>query len=249
MGKAMNCAIGAAAIILGFAATWTSGVIAQPKAPPSVAASIDLAPFLGLGEFYVKPVLAEKDPKTGFAVGGKNATSLLPGLKTINGWTVAELEKDMRPGATSDVGSDSGFLGKDEALLGVLAEDNRYVLEDLGLTHQTLAKHLHAMGTIGFWQRDNNKEDAEFVYHGRKFKVKVETSKGYQLSPFRDGTQTDSEATIHNLENGKKLQYSLLVPYMIERYGFCEGKGTPYRVEPQRIVEVFDFLKPTVKKR
>ena len=34
-----------------------------------------------------------------------------------------------------------------------------------------------------------------------------------------------------------------VVPDMIERYGFYEGKGTPYRVDPKKIVEVFDFLK------
>jgi hypothetical protein len=31
---------------------------------------------------------------------------------------------------------------------------------------------------------------------------------------------------------------------MIERYGFYEGKGTMYRVDPRQILEVFDFLKP-----
>jgi hypothetical protein len=30
---------------------------------------------------------------------------------------------------------------------------------------------------------------------------------------------------------------------MIERYGLYEGKGTPYRVEPRRVLEVFDFVK------
>jgi hypothetical protein len=32
---------------------------------------------------------------------------------------------------------------------------------------------------------------------------------------------------------------------MIERYGFYEGKGTRYRVEPRAVLEVLDFLKPT----
>jgi hypothetical protein len=35
---------------------------------------------------------------------------------------------------------------------------------------------------------------------------------------------------------------------MIERYGFYEGKGTPYRVEPRQVIEVFDFLKEKIKK-
>jgi hypothetical protein len=36
---------------------------------------------------------------------------------------------------------------------------------------------------------------------------------------------------------------------MIERYGFYEGRGTSYRVEPRQVLEVFDFLKERAKKR
>jgi hypothetical protein len=44
------------------------------------------------------------------------------------------------------------------------------------------------------------------------------------------------------VSNAKKLGYALLVPYMIERYGFYEGNGTSYRVDPRKVVEVFDFI-------
>ena len=46
------------------------------------------------------------------------------------------------------------------------------------------------------------------------------------------------------LSDGKELKYSLLVPHMIERYGFYEGKGTPYRVEPKAIIDFLDLKKP-----
>jgi hypothetical protein len=72
-------------------------------------------------------------------------------------------------------------------------------------------------------------------------------SAGSQLSPFYDDTKANQEATVHNLDNGKKIAYSLLVPLMIERYGFYEGKGTPYRLEPSKTVEVLDFLKKKEK--
>jgi hypothetical protein len=29
---------------------------------------------------------------------------------------------------------------------------------------------------------------------------------------------------------------------MVERYGYYEGKGTPYRVAPREALEVIDFL-------
>jgi hypothetical protein len=66
--------------------------------------------------------------------------------------------------------------------------------------------------------------------------------RGDQLSPFRDGTRTNCDVQLENLDNGKKLAYSLLVPHMIERYGFYEGRGTPYRVEPKDVIAVFPFL-------
>jgi hypothetical protein len=209
----------------------------------------DLAAFIDLGEYYVKPVRPKKDEKSGLVVGGKNGTDLIRGLKEINGRTIADLEKDMRPGAPGKVGSTEGFLGKDEKLLDVLAADNKYVVDELGLTHQELAKHLHAMATIGQWQRDRDREQAEFLYCGRRFKVRVLFTAGSQASPFLDDTASGAIARVENLDTGKKLEYALLVPYMIERYGFYEGTGTPYRVDPKRIVEVFDFLEKKPKKK
>lgn len=222
-----------------------TGTNVIPQQPPP--ANLDLASVVDLGEFFVKPVRQERDAKTGFITGGRNTTAVILRLPSINRRSIADLEADMRPGAKVDVGSEKGFLGADEKLLDVLAMDNRTVVEEMGLSHQELAKHLHALGAIGFWQLKHNRAGAEFVYQGRRFKVGMVVTKGTQLSPFRDGTDSGSNATVENLETGKKLEYALLVPYMIERYGFYEGTGTPWRVDPKQIVEVLDFLKPKTK--
>src|SRR5262249_3781334 len=77
---------------------------------------------------------------------------------------------------------------------------------------------------------------------GRRFKVIVKTTKGIQPSPFYDDTKSGSVATVTNLDTGKMLTYGLLVPYMIERYGFYEGRGTPYRLEPRSTLDELDYL-------
>lgn len=138
----------------------TSGLPAHSQKPAKDFTDIDLE------KIGVKLVQAEKESKTGFVVGGKNPTALIKGLMEINGRTIAALETDMRPGAESDVGSEKGFLGPDERLLVVLAEDNRYVVDELGLTHQELARHLHVLAGIG-----STFSNKEFLYHGRRFKV------------------------------------------------------------------------------
>jgi hypothetical protein len=238
----------ASGVIIGLALGHSLSVAQAPKAPADDKLP-DLAMFIDLGKYYVKPVLPRKDARTGFVIGGVNETALIRGLKELNSRTIVDLEKDMRPGATTEVGSASGFLGPDEKLLDVMAMDNQYVVDEVGLTHQELATHLHAMATIGFWQFEQKKAASTFVYRGRRFKVTFLHTKGTQPSPFLDDTESGSNATVQNLDSGKTLQYSLLVPHMIERYGFYEGKGTSYRVDPRKVVEVFDFLVKQPQKR
>lgn len=184
----------------------------------------------------VVPVAPQTDPKTGFVIAGKNPTQALGNLTEIAGIPIAQLEKDMRPGQLSGL----GFLGKDERLLDILTEDNRFVVDQKGLTHQQLALPLHLLGMVTIKQAQ--KAPIEFRYQGRHLKAKAVCFRGIVLSPFRDGTKTNCEITLWNLDNGKRLTYSLLVPHLIERYGFYEGKGTPYRVDPRNILEVLDFI-------
>ena len=194
-------------------------------------------------ELGVKPVPEATDPRTGFVVGGMNTTASIKALKEIAGRPISDLESDMRPGAAVEVGSDKGFIGKDERLLDLLAADNAFVVDELGLTHQELARHLRVLAAIGMRQEADKIAGTPFLYHGRKFTVKVSVTRGYQLSPFKDGTKTNADAAVTNVETGKVVEFSLLVPDMIERYGFYEGKGTPYRVDPKDIVTGLDFLK------
>jgi hypothetical protein len=199
--------------------------------------------FLDLGIVLLTP--EEDRSKTGFMVAGKNTSGLIRGLKKINGRTIAALEKDMRPGALSM----AGFLGKDEKLLDVLVGDNEYVVDLMGMSHQELARPLYAMEAIfhKLEGKPNTKEPVRCSYHGRRYEIRLEATRGDQESPFGDGTKTNVYLHVNNVDNGQKLEYSGLLPRMIERYGFYEGKGTSYRVEPKQLIEVFDFLKPGPK--
>jgi hypothetical protein len=231
MSRAWHCTAAVIAAVTSVVVVWTQKVGAD-----ETSSLIDFTEAT-LNDLRIKPFEPRKDANSGFIVGGKNPTALIEKLEQINGRPIGDLEHDMRPGANAKAASDKGFLGSDEHLLKVLAADNETVVERLKLTHQTLAIHLLAVAAIC-----EKTKGLPFVYHGRRFKVTVRYSRGFQLCPFHDDTKTNAEATIENLDNGKKLEYSLLVPLMIERYGFYEGKGTPYRVDPERIVEVFDFL-------
>lgn len=188
-----------------------------------------------LGFSFVEP----KKEMSGFWVGGKNRTQLIKSLPSLNGQSIASLERRMQPGSTEGEGSEAGFLGKDEDLLIVLARDNDFVLGKLGRTHQDIAKPLLLLGYYA--QKHASDHEAEVAYGKLRLRIKATRFKGYQLSPFRDGTKTDTDVTVENLATQKKLTYSLLVPHMIERYGFYEGEGTSYRVDPKSVAELLGW--------
>lgn len=206
------------------------------------------------------------EPDTGFNVGGVNSTDAIRELTSLNGIPIEDLEKQMRPGAPPDIydsnaswppdyGSHAGFLGDDEGLLEVLAADNASVVDELKLTHQELARPLLL---IGYYAQHVNAEydlHAQSVnedsfpgapmlgvrYGGCRLKIGVLSWGGTQWSPFRDETFTYSDVWAQNVRTGKTLRYSLLVPHMIERYGFYEGHGTSYRVDPRDIIELLEL--------
>src|SRR5262245_59771242 len=207
------------------------GLFAQDKTAPKDFTATTLE---SIGVQQVKP---QKDARTGFVVGGDNATALIAKLATLAGQPIAKLEKRMRPGADSR----AGFLGKDESLLDVLVGDNRFVVDELGLSHQDLARHLHIIGGIA--AKHGKDKPLDIRYHGQTFRVQAAFARGFQESPFDDDTKANCNVTVVNLGSSKKLVFSLLVPHMVERYGFYEGRGTPYRVDPRAVLEVLEFIK------
>jgi len=211
---------------------------------------------------------------TGFTIGGVNSTAMIRSLPSLNGTAIEQLERQMRRGdsnpdhiasleeslALEEMPQDSemakevrgfmertrtsgSFLGRDESLRDVLAEDNEYVLS-LGLTHQDLGTMIRYTTALS-----NVLGMGQFTYKGRGYSTSWMLSTGFQPSPFGDGTKGNSDFTITNENTGAKFYSSVLHGEMIERYGFYEGKGVGYRLEPRDVVEVFDFLKEEGQQR
>ena len=194
--------------------------------------SLEDYPLEELGIQFFKETV---DPKTGFKVGGVNATEVIRNLKSINDIPVEELQADMKPWPSMDSAhSMHGFLGQDDFLLDTMATDNDDVLER-DLNHQLLAKPLRYMVASAI------KDCRRVVYKGVVYELDLGGSQGIQHSPFRDDTGTTCDLTVRNIETGKEIKFSLLLVDMIERYGFYEGKGTSYRLEPSDIIEIFNL--------
>jgi hypothetical protein len=226
----------------------------------------DFTDFPASKSVNLKGVESVWDDESGFLVGTRNETSVIANLKTLNNRLIECLEEDMRPEIpnVTDYRSASGFIGENESLIEILSEDNRYVVDTMNRTHQELALYLRTLlkihGHVQRSDKDGNPITVEelrkriqiysrmrgsvFQFRGRTFFIGIRSFKGSQYSPFLDGTEASQDFLIINLDRKTRIYFSGLLPIMMERYGFYEGYGTRYRLEPADIFEVLDFLKP-----
>jgi hypothetical protein len=133
---------------------------------------------------------------------------------------------------------DEGFRGADEDLDRLLRDDHGTVTEELNTSHHALALPLLKLVEV----RHRGYPEV-MIFGGYRYQLKWDPSQGPQSSPFHDGTWTDLDYELTNLDTGTTFKFSGLVPIMIYLYGFYEGKGTSYRVPPELIHAMFPFLK------
>ena len=155
------------------------------------------------------------------------------------GEKLVQLEKLLKP-TGSVYGSSDGFLRGDESFEEVVLGDFA-TLKKLNLTYEQVADKLESM-IMGHGQ--------EFFRQG-SFKIVTEFTCGEQNCPWGDD-YTDKASVMWLLpDDGKPfypgemrdcknpIQVSGLIPHLIRDHYFFEGKGSPYRVDPERILSLF----------
>lgn len=179
---------------------------------------------------------------------------------------VPELEKRMRPGMYSD----QGFLGEYESLEEIIDTDKRKLLElnvsyeqishsienlllkwahakrsniQEWLARSTRFPRLHQPETTPNFSLENLPQvDKGYVFG--KFHVFVTEWRGFQNCPW--GCQSDTglgsiEFLILNRESGLYFTGSGLAVHLIRDHHFFEGKGVPYRIDPERAAKVLEL--------
>lgn len=190
-------------------------------------------------------------PESSFRVGQVNSETDIRSLVSINGISIENLERIMRPRGTIDVTDlanrgavvDSGYLGKDESLIDLLAEDNRTVVDVLGTNHEQIAHDLFILQSVGYLIIGADQVEKEVVFKGANLLVRqVQRSVSNTASPFRDGTGGRQDLLVINTHTGKQIFFSELHPHMIQRYGFYEGRGCSYRLNPEDVIALFQEI-------
>ena len=155
------------------------------------------------------------------------------------------VEERMRPG----VYSTSGFLGADESLTEVLAQDAR-ALHGLGLDYEDLARPLeHAIELALARSRGDPKAPPTPVDDRRLISVVVH--KGSQACPWSTtpgrcpvGPTPERghlEWWIRNEPSGQEMRGSGLAVHLIRDHHFFEGPASRYRTDPIGLARLFEI--------
>ncbi len=141
------------------------------------------------------------------------------------------IQQQMMPGIIAL----EGFLGTDKRkLIDIIDSDNRTVRKH-NRTHKDIAlkmEHFKEEGLAGL---------GEFITLDEHFEVKVETVRGLLPSPFGGPNMYGKiNTTVANKTTGRTITYTDLHIHFIKDHGFYEGKGSPYRLEPNDLIEILE---------
>ncbi len=140
-------------------------------------------------------------------------------------------QQNMQPGViTSD-----GFLGDDARNIVDIIEADEEEFARLGLDFD------HVVSTLRNLLEAGRKGLGEPVTIDDRWIVTTSEARGHLASPFEDGIFRKVNALIRNTASESELLVSDLSLHLIEKNHFLQGKGAPFRIEPDMIKKVLEL--------
>ncbi len=141
------------------------------------------------------------------------------------------IQRQMAPGVITL----EGFLGTDtRKLIDILAADDATVRR-AETTHAKIAERMQYFRNAGL---DGL---GEFMSMDGHFEVKVDSVRGKLPSPFGGpGMYEKVNTTVVNKHLGKEVVFTDLHIHFVRDHGFYEGQGSPFRLEPEDLIEVLE---------
>jgi hypothetical protein len=142
-------------------------------------------------------------------------------------------QRDLNDRLSPSKFSAEGFLGVDTRPVDeIIAEDLR-TLDRTGVTRETVAQRLRDV-----YQKARNMFGAEITVRTRVTAVYHE-AKGRIPSPFRgEGTFEKGQVTVTDTHSGESIPVTMLGIHLIEKHGFFQGIGSPFRIDPVKAIRI-----------
>jgi hypothetical protein len=163
---------------------------------------------------------------------------------TFSSRGIDELEARMRPGGLSV----AGFLGQRESLEAVMAADEAAMIRaDLSFEAVAAAIEVLIAAAVASPTR-------EATIDGR-YHVRIQQYLGFQICPWSPDPRHaqcsvgDERRTLYssldwrleNLRTGQVVEGPGLIVHLMYDHHFCEGRQSPYRVDPITLAEALEL--------
>ncbi|MGE4583551.1 MAG: hypothetical protein AB7C91_02800 [Sphaerochaeta sp.] len=128
-----------------------------------------------------------------------------------------------------------GFLGDDKRNLVDIIESDCLTVRKRNRSCKAIAERMeyfkaHGLAGLG-----------EFITVDDTFEVKVESVRGVLPSPFGGkGMYGKINTTVTNKALHRTIIYTDLHIHFIADHGFFEGKGSPFRLEPDDLIDILE---------
>ena len=141
-------------------------------------------------------------------------------------------QANMQPGViTSD-----GFLGDDHRNVVDIIEADEEKFSQLNLDFDDVAARLRRL------LEEGRKGLGEPVTIENRWIVTTSEARGHLASPFEDGIYRKVNGRIQLAPEGRPTDEELLVSdlslHLLETHHFLQGKGAPFRIEPEKVRKV-----------
>ncbi len=146
--------------------------------------------------------------------------------------TIGEKEalERMRPGHITA----QGFLGDDARSLADIIEADAEAMRRLGLEKDALADRLEALRDAG------QKGLGEPITVDGRWIVTTGDARGMLPCPWNDGLFHKNSIRVEDKKSGTILIYSDLSIHLVRAHGFCQGKGSMFRLSPEDLAKVLN---------
>lgn len=134
----------------------------------------------------------------------------------------------MKPGIITA----QGFLGTDERPLAEIIQEDEEAFQRLGLVFEMVAARLEELRDAG------GRGLGEPVTIEGKWLVMNGDARGVLPCPFDDGVHHKNGIMVKRLDSGESIVYSDLSLHLLRVHHFCQGKGSPFRLDPTVLARV-----------
>jgi hypothetical protein len=133
--------------------------------------------------------------------------------------------------------SSAGFIGSDPRSIDQIIAEDTAVLTGLGISRQDFVlrlKNVYEKAKNSFGSPVSITAESAAVFYDSRGKIP---------SPFEgDGVFEKGEAVVTGVKSNQQIIITGLSIHLIEKYGFFQGKGTRYRIDPELAVRLLPAM-------